>query len=117
MVTSEKVQEVIFDFTQRSFIGEKGKEKLNLSKEKGFFDFLKNNEIDQIKAYQMSENHRKLLRELLSQYIIFLQMNPELPFPDEFLEDSSKDVLGRSLLDYMCHYKWPFPQSIEKYRK
>lgn len=117
MVTSEKVQEIIYDFTQRSFIGEKNKSKLNLSKENGFFEFLKNNEIDQIKSHQMSENHRELLKELLSQYIIFFQMNPGLPFPDDFLEGSSKDVLGRPLLDYVCHHKWPFPQTIEEYRR
>ncbi len=117
VVTSEEVQEIIYDFAQRSFIGEKGNGKLNLSKEKVFFEFLSNNEIDQIKAHQLSENHRKLLRELLSQYIMFLQMNSELSFPTGFLAGSSNNVLGRALLDYMCEHKWPFPQLLDKYRR
>ncbi|WP_125561425.1 hypothetical protein [Pseudoalteromonas rubra] len=116
MVTSQAVQEVIFNFTQRVFIGEKNKGKLNMSKERGLFDFLSGGELTQIQAHQMSINHQKLLYELLTQYILFLSMNPELPFPEDFLDESDETKLGKQLLQYVCEYRWPFPQQLKKRR-
>jgi len=97
VVTSKEVAEAIFNFAQRCFIGEKGKVNLNMAKEKGLFEYLSNGELTQIQAHQMSENHRKLLRELLTQYIMFLQMNPELPFPPNFLKGSNENLISNEI--------------------
>ena len=114
VITSNEVQELIYDFTQRCFIGEESKVKLNLSKENGMFEFLSNGELTQLQAHQLSKNHKKLLQELLTQYIMFLQMNPELPFPPDFLDGSNNNVLGQKLLSFICEHRWPFPQLLKK---
>ncbi|TCJ15232.1 hypothetical protein EZJ19_07955 [Parasulfuritortus cantonensis] len=115
MTTASEVQEIIYDFTQRCFIGEDIKEKFNLSKQNLLFKFLETGDLTVEQVHLMSENHQKILRELLSQYILFLQMNQHLEFPDGFLQNSGKMKLGSGLLEYICHYKWPFPQLLEQH--
>jgi len=70
-----------------------------------------------MQVHSMSENHRGLLRELLTQYIMFLQLNQHLSFPSAFLVGSDSMRLGRPLLEYMCHYRWPFPQLDKQARR
>lgn len=117
MSTANEVQEVLFDFAQRCFVGEKIESELNLSKQDSLFDFLSNGELTVTQVHQMSENHKKILRELLSQYIIFLQLNQELHFPPDFLRDSEKMKLGRAILEYMRQHRWPFPQLLRTHGK
>lgn len=111
-VKAVDVQEVIFDFSQRCFIGEKKNNKFNLAKEEGLFRFLSKGTLTVMQVHQMSKNHQVLLKELLTQYIMFLQMNPKLQFPNEFLNGSTKSQLGEMLLQYICEHRWPFPQML-----
>jgi len=111
---AQDVSEIVFNFTQRSFIGEDNLGEIDLSYENALFESLASESLNQTETYQLSKPVRRLPKELLSQYIIFLEMNNHLSFPPEFLQGSSKDELGTSLLAYICHYKWPFPQQLPK---
>lgn len=106
------VNEVIYNFTQRCFIGERELEDLDLSHEDALFQRLAAGPITQVEAHQLPRGQRRVFRELLTQYIMFLEMNEQLPFPPDFLADSSHDKLGMNLLEYFCHYRWPFPQML-----
>ena len=112
MSTAKEVQEILYDFTQRCFVGEQSVGRFDLSRQDRLFDFLSNGELTAMQVHQMSKDEQKLLRELLTQYVMFLQVNQGLPFPDDFLNDSNKMQLGRSVLGYICHYRWPFPQLL-----
>lgn len=108
------VCEVIYNFTQRCFIGEKSSGNVDLSHEDALFKRLALGSITQVEAHQLPSGQRRIFRELLTQYIMFLEMNKQLPFPPDFLVGSSKDKLGANLLGYVCHYKWPFPQMLSR---
>lgn len=114
MTTANEVQSVIYAFSQRCFIGEAADGKLNLNKQSGLFKRLGAGEITVVQVHQMNRGHHQLLRELLTQYIMFLQMNQQLSFPENFLAGSSENRLDKQLLEYLCHYKWPFPQLLSK---
>lgn len=109
-ISSSDVNEIIFNFTQRCFIGEDNLGNIDLSYETPLFQRLVSGSLNQTEAYQLPKPQRRLLKELLSQYIIFLEMNKHLSFPPKLLCGSSDNVLGVNLLAYICHYKWPFPQ-------
>lgn len=113
-VTASDVGTVIFNFTQRCFIGEGDQGQVDLSHENSLFHRLKAGPISQVEAHQLPPGQRQVLRELLTQYIMFLEMNKKLEFPTGFLDDSNQDSLGTNLLGYICHYKWPFPQMLNR---
>jgi hypothetical protein len=106
------VSEVLYNFTQCSFIGECNNEPLDLSVEVNFFARLTSSPLNLIEAHQLPPKYRRLLRELLSQYIMFLEMNRDLLFPSGFLDGSSKEQLGLPLLQYIHRHRWPFPQML-----
>lgn len=113
-LSSADVSEVIYNFTQRCFIGEKEPGDVDLSYEAALFKRLAAGPITQVEAHQLPSGQRRVFRELLTQYITFLEMNKQLPFPPDFLVGSSQDKLGTNLLEYICHYKWPFPQMLSR---
>ena len=105
---------LVYNFTQRCFIGEEGSSDVDLSHELGLVRRLESGPISQVEAHQLPQGQRRLFRELLIQYIMFLEMNRELPFPPDFLSDSTEDQLGTNILEYICHHRWPFPQTLPK---
>jgi len=62
----------------------------------------------------MPAKEARAMYEILTQYIMFLTMNPHLWYPDEFLLGSSGSRLGTPLLQYFAEHRWPFPQMISK---
>ena len=110
MKTASEVQEVIFAFTQRCFVGQKSTKEPRYSEQQGLFDLLSDGDLTVLQVHAMGETHRDLLRELLTQYIMFLQMNQHLSFPSDFLGTSDNMKLGHQLLEYICRHRWPFPQ-------
>lgn len=113
-LSSAGVSEVIYNFTQRCFIGEKEPGDVDLSYKDALFKRLAAGPITQVEAHHLPSGQRRVFRELLTQYIMFLKMNKQLPFPPDFLVGSSQDKLGTNLLEYICHYKWPFPQMLSR---
>ena len=108
------VSKVIYNFTQRCFIGEENPEDIDLSYEGALFNKLQAGPITQFEAHQLPPGQRRVLRELLTQYIMFLEMNKQLPFPPNLLTDSNSDKLGENILEYICHHRWPFPQMLPR---
>lgn len=106
------VGEVLYNFTQYCFVGEKGEEPLDLSAEDYIFARLINGPLTVLEVHQLPSKYRRLLREVLTQYIIFLEINRGLPFPPEFLAGSSKEQLALPLLQYIHEHRWPFPQML-----
>jgi hypothetical protein len=113
-IRAEDVSEIVYNFTQRHFIEGGTPEAVDLSCEDALFSRLAQGPISQAEVYQLPTAQRRLLRELLTQYIMFFEMNRQLPFPPAFLQDSSQDQLGPNLLEYICHYRWPFPQALSR---
>ena len=113
-LSSADVSKAIFNFTQRCFIGEEDSEDIELSYEDALFKRLQAGPITQFEAYQLPSGQRRVFRELLTQYIMFLEMNKQLSFPPNFLIDSSSGKLGVNVLEYICHYRWPFPQTLPR---
>jgi len=107
-----QVAEVLYNFTQRCFIGEKSEVPLDLSAEDYVFARLINGSLNLLEVHQLPSKHRRLLREVLTQYIMFLEMNRGLPFPPGFLDGSSKEQLALPLLQYIHEHRWPFPQML-----
>jgi len=115
MLSGSKVAEVVYDFTQHCFIGEKSGEPVDIAVEEGLFDVLASGPLTLLEVHQLIPSQRRLLKDLLTQYIMFLEMNRGLPLPSTFLKDSSKTQLGAELLEYICENKWPFPQMLPKH--
>ena len=111
MTAAIEVQEILYAFAQRCFIGQNSTRQLRYTEQDGLFALLGEGDLTVSQAYVICEVHCDLLRELLSQYIIFLQMNQHLGFPEGFLDGSDNMRLGRPLLDYLCRHRWPFPQA------
>jgi hypothetical protein len=60
----------------------------------------------------MPPEQRRIVQEILSQYIIFFTSFADLKFPLGFLSGSSADELGPAVLAYICEHRWPFPQLL-----
>lgn len=103
---------LLYHFSQYCFVGEKSEEPLDLSAEDYIFARLTNGPLTALDVHQLPSKHRGLLREILTQYIMFLERNPGLSFPAGFLDGSSKETLAPTLLQYMHKHRWPFPQML-----
>lgn len=106
------VAEVLYNFTQRCFIGEKDEDPLDLSAEDYVFERLVSGPLNLLEVHQLPSKYRRLLREVFTQYIMFLEMNRGLPFPPGFLDGSAKEKLALPLLQYIHEHRWPFPQML-----
>lgn len=106
------VSELLYNFTQRCFIGEAATEPLDLSAEGYVYERLASGPLSLLDVHQLPSRYQRVLREILTQYIMFLEMNRDLPFPPNFLEGSSNEQLGSPLLLYINEHRWPFPQLL-----
>lgn len=107
------VQEILYNFTQYAFIGgEIKKEPFDLKNFSHVLNFLKSGDISQYDVAAQPVWAQRVLYELLTQYILFVTMNTDLPFPPDFLANSSAEKLGAAVTAYMAEHKWPFPQML-----
>lgn len=106
------VSELLCNFTQRCFIGETATEPLDLSAQGYVYERLASGPLSLLDVHQLPPRYRRVLREILTQYIMFLEMNRDPPFPPDFLGDSSNEQLGIPLLLYINKHRWPFPQLL-----
>lgn len=112
-VLGADVNEILFNFSQHCFIGEGENPSLDRSAQDFVFGRLADPApLTAVEVCRLPSKHRAILRELLSQYVIFLEMNRDLEFPESFLTDSANGQLGAPVLQYMSEHRWPFPQSL-----
>ncbi|MEW6648145.1 MAG: hypothetical protein AB1450_13180 [Pseudomonadota bacterium] len=113
-MNTDNVSKTLFDFVQTAFWPEEMKQDtISLAREKQLLGRLSSGKgLTQAEVARMDRPDRKLLYELLTQYIMFLTMNPGLRFPDDFLDDASDGELGPALLAYIAEHSWPFPQLL-----
>lgn len=111
-LSATKVSELLYNFTQRCFIGEVATEPLDLSAEDFVYERLASGPFSLLDALQLPSRYRRVVREILTQYIMFFEMNCDLPFAGDFLDDSSNEQLGIPLLLYINEHRWPFPQLL-----
>lgn len=112
VLRATNVSELLYNFTQRCFIGEAAKDPLDLSAEGYVYERLASGPLSLLDVHQLPSRYRRVVHEILLQYIMFLEMNHELPFPPDFLDDSSNEQLGMPLLVYINEHRWPFPQLL-----
>ncbi len=113
MLKAEDVCEVVYNFSLGSLRMFAGETELDLDSADWLFSTFKDREaITAEDVVAMPQDEARALYEILTQYIMFLTMNPDLWFPDEFLLGSSDSRLGVSLLRYMAEHRWPFPQML-----
>lgn len=111
-ILGSDVGEAIFNFTQRCFTGEGSKEPIDVSAENFVFARLASGPLTVIDVHRLPSKYRRLVREILTQYIMFLELNRSLPFPPDFLDGTSHERLCPPLLQYICEHRWPFPQML-----
>lgn len=63
-------------------------------------------------AMSLPDGERRALKELLTQYVIFLTMFNNLTFPPDFLSGTDETRLGADVLAYIARHGWPFPQQL-----
>ncbi|MCZ6803136.1 MAG: hypothetical protein O7D86_04180 [Proteobacteria bacterium] len=113
MIIATRVNETIYTFSQKAFRSEKLNAQLpDLSLESALFALLSSGSITRAEVKQLSKPLKNLLYHLLTQYIMFLEMNPSLSFPENFMQGSSNKCLGQPLLEYILKHRWPFPQLL-----
>lgn len=113
-ISCAAVQEVFYNFTQYAFIGGAIKaEPLDVTHFPTVLTILRSGTLTQQGLAAQPLQVQRVLYELLTQYIMFLTMNPELPFPSDFLAQSSAKALGPQVAAYMAEHEWPFPQMLQ----
>lgn len=116
MISSSDVCKVLYSFAQQAFKGsidELKNQQIKRYCEENIFTLIKSKKaLTLTQINKLSQDELKLLYELLTQYIMFLTMFKELEFPDYFLNDSSENQLGNSVLGYISEHSWPFPQLL-----
>lgn len=115
MLTASQVAEPIFNFLQLAFTGQHSVDEIAFEQlpAEALMLRLATAEALPIKAAMSLPNgQRKALRELLTQYVMFLTLFKELSFPEDFLVGSSDVVIGRPFLAYFAKHQWPFPQQL-----
>ncbi len=114
MISSEKIQELIYTFLQTTFKQDTfNEEKLDLNIEEEMFMFLDSEFIDSKSVQELPRSEQYFIFELLSQYMVFLTMHSHLTFPSIFLNGFSEKSIGKEMLGYIYEHKWPFPQMIK----
>lgn len=114
-ISCAAVQEVLYNFTQYAFIGGAIKaESLDVRHFPTVLTILRSGTLTQQDLASQPLQVQRVFYELLRQYIMFLTMNPELPFPPDFLAQSSVKTLGPQVTAYMVEHGWPFPQMLQQ---
>ncbi|WP_157817638.1 hypothetical protein [Candidatus Thiodictyon syntrophicum] len=115
-VRCELVQEVFYNFTQYAFIGGAIRsEPLDLGHFPKIIAILRFGTLTQQDLAAQSLPAQRVFYEILTQYIMFFTMNPDLLFPPDFLTQSSAQSLGPNVTKYMADHEWPFPQMLKNY--
>lgn len=113
VISCAAVQEALYSFTQYAFIGGAIKaEPLDIKHFPTTLTILRSGTLTQQDLAAQSLPVQKVFYELLTQYIMFLTMNPGLLFPSNFLAQSSAKTLGPQVTAYMANHGWPFPQML-----
>jgi hypothetical protein len=114
IIAAEDMQEVIYNFTQRAFIGgDIKKVPFDQSKTYEVMSLLNADSLSQADLAMLPVKIQRVIYELLTQYIMFVSMNPQLLFPPRFLQGSNENQLGAPLLSYIRENQWPFPQMLK----
>lgn len=114
-ISSEKVREVLYNFTQYAFIGGAiNNESLDAKHFPKVLAILRSGTLTQHELAAQTLQVRRVFYELLMQYLMFLSKNRNLPFPPDFLAQSNAKVLGTQLTAYMAEHGWPFPQMLQQ---
>jgi len=114
-ISGAAVQEVLYSFTQYAFVGGAIKdESLNVKYFSKVLTILRFGTLTQHELATQPLQVQRVFYELLTQYLMFLSMNPALPFPADFLAQSSSKALGTQVTAYMAEHGWPFPQMLQQ---
>ena len=114
MDTASKFQIVLFDFVRQCFDGQGTSGPPKYSQQDGLFARLSDGDLTVSSVRNLNPVHRDLLRELLIQYLMALQINQLDSFPDNLLVGSDGTRLDRGMLDYFCLRRWPMPQLVKQ---
>ena len=107
------VQKALYDFTQSAFGNiDNEDDSLDLEAFSHTMHILRRGELSRDDVIGQSVGTRRVLRELLTQYITFMTMFPHLRFPPGFLLNSSPTSLGSDMTSYMLEHGWPYPQLL-----
>ena len=116
MTSAEQVLDCLFSFCQHAFKRKAGKvqnQYVNRSLDNELFSWLANcPELTTSEIKQLNREKQVWLYHLLTQYIAFMTMFPDLTFPDFFLHGSSRKRLQQPLLEYLASNQWPSPQQV-----
>lgn len=116
MITANAVVEPLYYFSQMAF-----HDKTERMKEISFSHGVATRVIERLKqagalsikeVLEMPEPEMRVIYELMTQYIMFLTMFQDLPFPPDFLCGTNEVQLGRPLLEFLVERKFPFPQTL-----
>ena len=113
-VTATAVSEVLYNFSQCASIGTDIQDQpLSVEHFPRVLTLLESGKLTQNDYSAQPHPVQRVLCELLTQYIMFLTMNPHLRFPSGFLGQSSASSLGYQVTAYMAEHEWPFPQMLQ----
>lgn len=114
-ISASKVQELLYNFTQYAFIGgEIPSQPLDLKQFRKVIRILEGGSLTQTNVANQPVQVQRVLYELLTQYIMFVSVNPQLRYPPDFLTESSPTELGTAVTAYMVEHEWPFPQMLHQ---
>ena len=112
-IVGTTVQQALYNFTQYAFIGGAIEtEPFDIKQFPTVVSILRLGSLTQQDLAMQTLSVQRVLYELLTQYIMFLTINPDLPFPPDFLENSNAQVIGPPITAYMAEHAWPFPQML-----
>lgn len=116
-VTSSDVQEVLFHFLQHAFIGEPAADHRRPTPEIEEWLFARLEMPEALTVQELSQwpmPCKDALRELVSQYLIFVSMFKHLPYPAIFLDGCTALRLEPMVLAWFAQRRWPFPQQFQR---
>ncbi|QAZ66744.1 hypothetical protein [Solidesulfovibrio carbinolicus] len=118
MIQASSVQEILYNFSMFSFREFAAKSKTvplcEHAESRVFKMLLKSDKITATEATMLSDKDKKVLFELLTQHIMFLELAPDFTFPDGLLDGSSGMELGLPLLTYIHETAWLFPKPTQE---
>ncbi|HML52891.1 MAG TPA: hypothetical protein PKC79_02235 [Solidesulfovibrio magneticus] len=118
MIPAIAVQEILYNFSMFSFRDFAAKAKAvpfcEQAEARVFKILIESDKITAAEVTMLSNKDRKVLLELLTQHIMFLELAPDFTFPDGLLEGSSAMELGLPLLTYIHETAWLFPKPTQE---
>ncbi|WP_236199946.1 hypothetical protein [Pseudomonas pseudonitroreducens] len=114
-LSAQAVLEPVFKFLQMAYGPETDALKriaFSAKEELWLFERLSESPLTIKEAIKLPPARKRVLSELLTQYVMFLTMFKHLTFEADFLSGTSETALGSPLLRYMLEHRWPFPQML-----